>query len=177
MMATADTLTYPTASALRDCLAEQAVDSVFGPVADKAVRFGAAGGATMDGCDCESAAGNGRASVRVAQVVPANLHARSDRVGAGVRAQRCGNVWTVTYELTIVRCFPMSSDGRPLPASEVDQTAQRFLSDQAAIMRAINCCEYLDRHSGVELVNLGPIGPAGGCAGNQGTIRVVQARG
>lgn len=173
-----DQLTYPTASALRDCLAEQAVDTTHGPVAAKAVRFGAANGALMDGCDCESDTGNGRATVRVAGVQPAQLHTRGDRTAAGVRVgARCGQVWIVTYELALTRCYPTTNDGRALPAAELDATAQRFLSDQAAIMRAINCCDYLNRHSGVELVNVAPIGPSGGCAGVQATIRVQQARG
>ena len=91
--------------------------------------------------------------------------------------QRCGKIWQVTYELSLVRCFPLTSDGKALPAGDLDATAQRFLSDQAAVMRAINCCAYLDKHSGTEFVNLVPIGPSGGCAGVQATIRVVQARG
>lgn len=174
-MATPDRLTYQTASALRDCMVAEAVETLHGAVADAAVRFGAAGGAVMDGCDCEDATGNGRASVRVAQVQPAQLTPSTGT--GGIRAQRCGKAWVVTYELTYVRCFPVTSDGRPLPASEVDQQAQRFLSDQAALMRVINCCDYLDRHSGVEFVQLVPIGPRGGCAGVQATIRVLQARG
>lgn len=176
-MATPDLLTYPTASALRDCLVAEAVGTLHGPVADAAVRFGAANSATMDGCDCTSETGNGRASVRVVSVVPAQLEGRRDRAGGAIRAQRCGLAWIVTYELAYVRCWPVSSDGTALPAADLDQNAQRFLSDQAAIMRAINCCAYLDKHSGVELVSVNPIGPAGGCAGVQATIRVQQARG
>jgi hypothetical protein len=175
MPAKPDSLTYPTASALRDCLAEQAIDTLHGPVVSKAVRFGAAGGATMDGCDCETDGANGRAVVRVAQVAAFDLTPRGRSVGA--RVQRCGLAWQVTYELSLVRCYPLTSTGAPLPAAEVDATAQRFLSDQAAIMRAINCCDYLDRHSGVQFVSLVPIGPAGGCAGLTATILVVQARG
>jgi hypothetical protein len=183
-MATPDQLTYPTASALRDCLAVFARDTLHGPVASKAVRFGAAGGAVMDGCDCDGTdpdqpgvAGSGRASVRVAQVQPLLSSGAGNRSASGVRVQRCGKIWQVTYELSLVRCFPLSGDGKPLPASDLDQTAQRFLSDQAAVMRTIDCCDYLNRHSGVELVTVTPIGPSGGCAGVQATIRVVQARG
>lgn len=175
MPATPDALTYPTASALRDCLAAEAANTLHGPVVDKAVRFGAAGGATMDGCDCEAGGANGRAVVRVAQVAAFDLTPRGRIVGA--RVQRCGLAWQVTYELSLVRCYPLTSTGAALPASEVDATAQRFLSDQAAVMRAINCCDYLERHSGVEFVSVTPIGPAGGCAGVTGTIRVIQARG
>jgi len=175
MPAKPDSLTYPTASALRDCLAAEAVDTLHGPVVDKAVRFGAAGGATMDGCDCQGDGANGRAVVRVAQVKPYDLIPRGRNPGS--RVQRCGNAWQVTYELSLVRCYPLTSTGAALSASEVDATAQRFLSDQAAIMRAINCCEYLERHAGVEFVSLVPIGPAGGCAGLTATISVIQARG
>jgi hypothetical protein len=76
-----------------------------------------------------------------------------------------------------MRCYPMTSDGKPLPATTVDEQAQRFLSDQAAILRAINCCPYLDKHSGVEFVRLDSVGPSGGCAGAVATIRVIQIRG
>ena len=181
-MATADALTYPTASALRDCMRAEAVDTLLGRVADAVVRFGAAGGAVMDGCDCggtdaDGNPTNGRAAVRVAQVAPYVLAGRAERGGGGIRAQRCGQAWIVTYELTYVRCYPTTSDGRPLLAVDVDVQAQRFLSDQAALMRVINCCAYLDKHSGVELVTIVPVGPSGGCAGVQATIRVAQARG
>lgn len=172
-----DPLTYPTASALRDCLRTEAATTTFGPVADAVVRFGAAGGALMDGCDCQGETGNGRASVRVALVAPADITGQGQRRAGAIRAQRCASPWIVTYELALVRCWPVPADGRPLPATELDVLAQSFLSDQVALRRAINCCAYLDKHSGVELVNVASIGPSGGCAGSTATIRVQQVRG
>ena len=177
-MSIADLLTYPTASALRDCLRAEAVEAIAGPVASAVVRYGAPGLATMDGCDCDGPDGNGTAFVRVSTVTAADLTGRSTRNAGGlVRAQRCGRAWTITYELGIMRCYPTTQDGSPLPPADVDMQAQRFLSDQAAIMRTINCCSYLDKHAGVEFVGVNPIGPSGGCAGAVGTIRVLQARG
>lgn len=176
-MAKPDQLTYPTASALRDCLRTEAIDSTFGPVADAVVRFGGTGGALMDGCDCEATTGKGRASVRVSLVAPADITGIGQRRAGAIRATRCAAPWIITYELALVRCYPVSSDGRPLSAVELDTTAQSFLSDQAAIMRAINCCAYLDKHSGVEFVSMTGLGPSGGCAGTSATIRVQQVRG
>lgn len=181
-MSKPDQLTYPTASALRDCLREQAADSVFGPVVSAAVRYGAAGAATMEGCDCDGVDEQGRpargsAFVRVASVAPADISGRGQQRAGAVRVTRCASPWLITYELGLMRCYPTTNDGRPLPAADVDQQAQQFLSDQAAIMRAINCCGYLERHSGVEFVRLDAVGPSGGCAGAVATIRVVQARG
>jgi hypothetical protein len=182
-MSIADTLTYPTASALRDCLRLQAIDTIIGRVVSAVVRYGGPGAATMDGCDCDGTdvddlPATGTAYVRVAQVAAADLTGLSAQQRAGaVRQQRCGKVWVITYELGIMRCYPTTSDGTPLPATEVDVQAQRFLSDQAAIMRAINCCAYLDKHAGVEFVSMTPSGPSGGCAGAVATIRVQQARG
>lgn len=178
----ADTLTYPTASALRDCLRTAAIDTSFGRVVAAVVRAGGPGSATMDGCDCDGTDADGepatgRAYVRVAQVARADISGRGQQRAGAIRAIRCAAPWLVTYELGIVRCYPLSSDGAPLPAEQVDILAQQFLSDQAALIRAINCCTYLDRHSGVEFVSAASIGPAGGCAGSVATIRVVQVRG
>lgn len=175
----ADRLTYPTASALRDCLAEQLAATLFGPVCRVGVRYGAAGAAAFDGCDCTCTdpAGQGAAWVRVVQVAPAPIDGRGARSGGPIRATPCRAPWLVTYELGVTRCYPVSNDGAPLPVDQVDATAQRFLSDQSAIMRAVNCCPKLDQHSGVEFVRLDALGPSGGCAGAVATIRVVQTRG
>lgn len=178
----ADQLTYPTASALRDCLREQAIESIAGRVVSAVVRYGGAGSATMDGCDCDGRDADdqpatGTAFVRVAQVTPADLSGQGTRRASSIRPQRCGNVWIVTYELGIMRCYPTTQDGAPLPPATVDTAAQQFLSDQAAIIRAIACCTYLDRHAGVEIVQVVPIGPSGGCAGSVATIRVQQSGG
>lgn len=177
-----DALTYPTASALRDCLRTQAIETIAGRVVSAVVRYGAAGSATMDGCDCDGRDADdqpatGSAYVRVSQITPADLTGQGQRRASSIRPQRCGHAWIVTYELGIMRCYPTTQDGGPLPAAQVDQAAQRFLSDQAAVMRTINCCTYLDRHSGIEVVQIVPVGPSGGCAGSVGTIRVQQSGG
>lgn len=177
-----DQVGYPTASALRDCLREQAKTSVFGRVVNSVVRFGAAGSGTMDGCDCEGKdpegqPARGTAWVKVSQIARADISGRGQQRAGAIRNQRCASPWLITYELGIVRCYPTSKDGSPLPATEVDVTAQKFMADQWAIMRAIDCCPYLDKHAGVEFVSLNAIGPSGGCAGSFATIRVVQSRG
>ncbi|MEV4122925.1 hypothetical protein [Micromonospora sp. NPDC049645] len=177
----ADSLTYPTASALRDCLREQLALTLHGPIARAAVRWGAVGSG-LDGCDCEERddaggiIGRGAAWVRVAGVAPAPLDGRARSVGP-IRATVCRPPWLVTYELGVSRCYPLTDSGAPLSAVDQDIAAQRMLSDQAAVLRAVSCCAYLDKHSGVELVRVDPTGPAGGCAGVTATIRVLQPRG
>lgn len=176
-----DTLTTPTATALRDCLVEMAARTSFGPVVAGVLKHAASGG-LMDGCDCTSDAGgrtaNGRAVVRVAQVAPADLTGRGGQQRAGaVRQQRCGAAWVVTYEMALVRCYPLTKDGTALPPAEVEEAAIKLANDRAALAQAINCCPYLDKHSGVELVTMTALGPAGGCAGWSATLRVLQVRG
>ncbi len=179
-----DTLTTPTATALRDCLRDAAARSSFGPVVAAVVRHAASGG-LMDGCDCEGTVdvdgeqvpANGRAVVRVAQVQPADLGRGGQQRAGAVRARRCGVAWVVTYELALVRCYPLTDNGAPLPPADVEAAAIRLANDRAALAQAINCCSYLDRHSGVELVTMTPLGPVGGCAGWSATIRVQQVRG
>lgn len=170
-----DRLTYPTASALRDCLRDELARTLLGPVCRLVVRHGPG---ALDGCDCEcpGGAGKGSAWVRVVQIAPAPLDGRSSRSGV-VRTTPCRSPWLVTYELGASRCYPLTSDGSPLPAVETDAMAQRLLSDQSAIMRAVNCCAKLQDHSGTEFVRLDSLGPSGGCAGAVATIRVVQAHG
>lgn len=181
-MSKPDVIGYPTASALRDCLRTEAADSVFGRVVNALVRFGGPGSGTMDGCDCKGTdpdgnPGMGTAWVKVSQVQRTDLSGRGQVRAGAIRQSRCAAPWTITYELAIVRCYPTTSDGSPLPALDVDVTAQKFLADQWAILRAINCCAKLDEHSGTEFVSLNAIGPSGGCAGSIATIRVVQSRG
>lgn len=180
-----DQLTTPTATALRDCLRENAARTSFGPVVDAYVRHAAAGG-LLDGCDCtgtvtiddEQVPANGRAVVRVVSVTPADLTGRGAQRSAGaVRQQRCGKAWVVTYELGIARCYPLTDKGQPLPAAEAEAAAIKLANDRAALQRSIDCCAYLDRHSGTELVTMTALGPAGGCAGWSATIRVLQVRG
>jgi hypothetical protein len=182
-----DTLTLPTATALRDCLREQSTATPFGPVFDAVIRHGAAGTPTMDGCDCSGTVdvdgqqvdAQGVAYVRVAGLLPADLSGRSAARPGGSfgNTRRCGSAWVVTYDLGLLRCWPLSDDGKPLPAEQQHELAAKFGADRVALQRAIDCCAYLDKHSGVELVNMTPVGPAGGCAGWSAQIRVRQVRG
>lgn len=180
-----DQLTIPTATALRDCLVEQARQTTLGPVVNALVLHGAPGTATMDGCDCEGTVeidgepvpAQGTAYVRVAQQAPAVLHGAQQQRAGAVRQRRCGVAWVITYEIGLLRCYPLGENGRPLPAEQRAELAIKFASDRVALQRAIDCCDYLDRHSGVELVSILPVGPRGGCAGWSATIRVQQVRG
>lgn len=184
-----DTLTLPTATALRDCLKTQSALTPFGAVFDAVIRHGAAGTPTMDGCDCSGPTtlpdgtlvdGQGVAYVRVAGLLPADLSGRSaQRPGAsfGSTRNRCGSAWVVTYDLGLLRCWPLAENGEPLPAEQQHDLAAKFGADRVALQRAIDCCAYLDKHMGVELVNMTPVGPAGGCAGWSAQIRVRQVRG
>jgi hypothetical protein len=184
-----DTLTLPTATALRDCLREQSAGTPFGPVFEAVLRHGAPGTPTMDGCDCSGdvtlpdgtvVTGQGVAYVRVGVVTPADLSGRSQQrpgSGFGNTRSRCGSAWVITYELGLLRCWPIAEDGKPLPAEQQHELAAKLGADRVALQRAIDCCPYLDQHAGVELVQMTPVGPAGGCAGWSATIRVRQARG
>lgn len=179
-----DQLTTATATALRDCLRDNAARTSLGPVVSAILRHAATGG-VMDGCDCTGeviiggmpVAASGRAVVRVTQVAPADLLGRGQARAGGVRAQRCGSAWVVTYELAIVRCYPVTEDGSPLTPDQAEEIAIKLANDREALRTTINCCPYLDRHSGTELVSMNALGPAGGCAGWNATIRVLQARG
>jgi hypothetical protein len=184
-----DTLTLATSTALRDCLRDQSAHTPFGPVFSAVVRHGAPGTPTMDGCDCSgpvdvdgvTVEGQGVAYVRVNLVEPADLSGRSQQrpggSGFGNTRNRCGSAWVVTYELGLLRCWPIPEDGKPLPDAQQHELAAKFGADRVALQRAIDCCPYLDRHSGVDLARMTAVGPAGGCAGWSATIRVRQVRG
>lgn len=183
-----DTLTLNTSTALRDCLLTQSALTPLGPVFEAVVKHGAPGTPTMDGCECsgpvtvngEVMNGQGVAYVRVGGVAPADLSGRSaQRPGAsfGNSRSRCGTAWIVTYELGILRCWPLAEDGKPLTAERQFELAAQLGADRVALQRAIDCCAYLDKHSGVELTALQPVGPAGGCAGWSAIIRVRQTGG
>lgn len=121
------------ASALLACLCEQLANTLGGSVCRCCLEPGQA--VPMDVC-CDCGHGNGKAAVRLAQLVP-----------VGQPRGRCAadDRWQAVFEMTVQRCAaPMRDDGQPPSCEEVTRDAAVAIDDAAAMRHAALCCPALD---------------------------------
>lgn len=124
-----DTLVWPVASDLLDCLCAQVPD-----VCSCSLLPGSL--AVMDFCSCNDQGRCGQAFVRVDSVFPSN--AFPSQVTTTVP---CATLWAARFHVGVFRCIPTLHDnGDPPDAVEQTEATRLQLADMAAILRAIDCC-------------------------------------
>lgn len=158
-----DTGVFPVAQKLLDCFCAELANTLGGAPCKCCLVFGDS--VPWDSCE------EGQAWVRVVRVFPSTILPDQD-----TSVSTCVTTWAAEFELGIIRCACNPDDDGVLPGCdcELDRT-QKALSDAAAIRRVLDCC-FVDLdiyHVPGEYL---PVGPAGGCVGAiQGVIVNVPA--
>lgn len=145
-----DKQVMPVLLALRDSLAAELARSVFGPV--ERLDIIARDRRDTLGCEC------GRVWLR---------YAGENYLDQG---NSCGNPTRFRIELAVLRCKPVEDVKQLGDTLEYMGEADGFLSDRAAIKRALGCQKLKD----ARVEQMGPYGPQGQC---MGTVALVSWRG
>lgn len=141
---------WPIMLSLRDCLCEEIAASGLPPVCRCEVMPGAA--PVYDFIE------EGQAWVRLVSAFPSLIFPTQDQTPRNCATPRVGQ-----FEVGIIRCAPMMSEGGDAPSAEEEFEAVRLqLADMQAMRRAIQCCMGKMKHV---LGVYTPIGPEGGALG------------
>lgn len=166
-----DFLVAPMLDALRTCTARQ-LGHVDRPVCRFPLFFGATPFAAAE-CDCTcDGGGQGSAWIRLASLTP--VATSSSRNQLVVEPCSHGN-YQVAVEIGVWRkAVLLDDDGGTAPDSVYDAHTRGLLDDTAALRRALQCCDWLQRRElPWSIDSISPIGPEGGCVGVALTARIT----
>jgi len=153
-------------SELLECLCSSVAEYGQGPVCWCGIHPG--DNASWDLCECGDGS-CGKAWVRLGSAFP------YETFPAASLQSQCELPVAYTVEVGIMRCMPtMELDGSAPEADVVSDVALGIAIDQAALLRAINCCQSSHIKS-VEAWQ--PLGPLGACVGGVWTLYVDPVNG
>jgi hypothetical protein len=155
---------YPLMLELSSCLCAKLEEADAGPLCFCGVVPGEV--AYVDANGCGGAKPCGSAWVRLANAYP------SDTFPGPAEVARCGTTMAYVVELGVVRCRKvMDSQGRLPSVSELEAQTAAQLSDMAAMLRALQCCDALgERTYGIG--DYTPTPSEGGVGGGAWTVTI-----
>lgn len=166
-----DHASAPLLMQIKDCLCQELVKTILGPVCpDRCYVAWGQGLPVQDGCACDCTGGNGDAWVKLDGESP---DFESGLGSSSSTSWTCPSSWISTVTFGVYRCVPIPEDDGVLPGSQITDTSLALASDKAALWRVVACCPALQ--DGVRVVGWQPIDNSGGCAGGQMTIQLPLA--
>lgn len=160
-----DRFVLPIMDSLRACLATELESSPGGVPCVVALVPGQS--VPADWCSCAKGAACGQAWVRLDRTYPTNQFPAQDTNAS------CKAGLAAVLEVGVIRCLPTTgANGAPPDAAAQTAATMVQLGDWQAMLRALQCCEALERRDTV----LGIYTPRsqGGCGGGawQVTVRL-----